>query len=233
MILRKWGVKLSLLILRNKALFIVLLFLIIVLVFILVSINIFGMAFRKLGFPPEYSIYFLFLSLLGSYVNIPIKKVISRVPITSGRKFDFHLSGNMDLSAEVKGNTLIAINMGGAVIPLLMSGFLFTMVSLVEVLIGILVMTVIIHKIAKPVQGSGIVIHALLPPIIAAAVALIISPHDAPIIAYISGTLGCLIGVDILNFKKILDLGVPVVSIGGAGTFDAIFLTGIISVLLA
>ncbi len=114
-----------------------------------------------------------------------------------------------------------------------MSGFLSMMVSMVEVLIGILVMTVIIHKVAKPVKDSGIAIHALLPPILAAAVALMISPQDAPIIAYISGTLGCLIGVDILNFKKIPDLGVPVVSIGGAGTFDAIFLTGIISVLLA
>lgn len=217
--------------LKNKASLIALFF-IIVFVFILISINLFGIAFKKLGFPPEYSIYFIFLSLLGGYANIPIKRVISRVPITPDLKFDCRCR-NADLPAEIKRSTLIAINMGGAVIPVLMSGFLFTMVSIIEVLIGIIVVAVIIHKIAKPVKGSGIAIHALFPPVLAAAVALMISPHNAPIIAYISGTLGCLIGIDILNFKKIPDLGVPVVSVGGAGTFDAIFLTGIISVLLA
>jgi uncharacterized membrane protein len=218
---------------RVKASFIALLFLTLVVVFILVSLNIFGTAFRKLGFPPEYSVYFLFLSLLGSYLNFPIKKVMSRVPVISGKGSDFHWSGYAASSLEVEQSTSIAVNLGGAVIPVIMSVFLSTMVSLVDALIGILTMTIIIHKIARPVKGSGIAIHALLPPFLAAAVALIISPQDAPIIAYVSGTLGCLIGVDILNLKKFPDMGMKVVSIGGAGTFDAIFLTGIISVLLA
>ena len=213
---------------RIKASFIVLLFLLLVVLFVLISINIFGMAFRKLGFPPEYSVYFLFLSLLGSYVNVPIKKVVSHVPAITGQGFH---SSSYASSLDVERGT--AINLGGAVIPVIMSLFLSTMVSLVDVLIGILVMTIIIHKIARPVKGSGIAIHALYPPLLAAALALIISPQNAPIIAYISGTLGCLIGVDILNLKKIPDLGMKVVSIGGAGTFDTIFLTGIISVLLA
>ena len=206
-------------------------FIILVLVFIFISLNIFGTAFRKLGFPPEYSVYFLFLSLPCSYVNIPIKKVRSRVSVISDKASETLKSG---LSASsLKMYTTIAINLGGAVIPIIMSVFLSTMVNLVEILSGILVMTIIIHKIARPVKGSGIAIHALLPPILAAFVAIIISPQNAPVIAYISGTVGCILGIDILNLKKIPDLGVPLVSIGGAGTFDAIFLTGIISVLLA
>ncbi len=217
---------------RIKASFIVLLFLILVVLLILVSINISGMAFRKLGFPPEYSVYFLFLSLLGSYVNFPIKKLVSRVPVITDKGSNFHWSSYAS-SLEVERSIFIAVNLGGAVIPVVMSVFLSTMVSLVDVLIGIVVMTIVIHRIARPVKGSGISVHVLLPPFLAAALALIISPQEAPIIAYISGTLGCLIGVDILNLKKIPDLGIKVVSIGGAGTFDAIFLTGIISVLLA
>jgi uncharacterized membrane protein len=191
------------------------------------------MAFRKLGFPPEYSIYFLFLSLLGSYVNIPIKKVMPHVPIISGQRINFHRFSYASSSFKVEQSTVIAINLGGAIIPVVMSGFLSTTVSLVDVMIGVLIVTVLIHRIARPMKGSGIAIHALIPPLLAAATALMISPQNTPIIAYISGTLGCLIGVDILNLKKIPDLGVPVVSIGGAGTFDAVFLTGIISVLLA
>ena len=197
---------------RIRVSFIALLFLMLVVLFILISINVFGITFRKLGFPPQYSVYFLFLSLLCSYVNIPIKKII---PV------------------EIKRSTSITVNLGGAVIPIVMSVFLITIVSPVEASIGILVMTIIIHKMARPVKGSGIAIHALIPPILAAFVALIISPRDAPIIAYISGTLGCLIGIDILNIRKIPDLSMKMISIGGAGTFDAIFLTGIISVLLA
>jgi uncharacterized membrane protein len=218
---------------RIKVSFMALLFLMLVTLFILISINIFGMAFRKIGFPPEYSVYFLFLSLLGSYVNFPVKKVMSRTPVIPGKGSNFHWSGYEASSLEGEQRTFIAVNLGGAVIPVVMSVFLSTMVNLVDVLIGVLVMTIIIHKITRPVKGSGIAIHVMLPPFLAAAVALIISPQDAPIIAYISGTLGCLIGVDILNLKKIPYLGAPVASIGGAGTFDAIFLTGIISVLLA
>ncbi|VVB88081.1 Uncharacterised protein [uncultured archaeon] len=218
---------------RIKASIIVLLFFLLVVLFILISINLFGMAFRKLGFPPEYSIYFLFFSLLGGYVNIPVKKVISRVPVISGQKIDYLFFSYTSSPKEIKDNTIIAINLGGAVIPVIMSVFLSIKVSLVDALIGILVMTILIHKMARPKKGSGIAIHALLPPILATAMALIISPQNAPVIAYVSGTLGCLIGIDILNLKRIPEMGVPVVSIGGAGTFDAIFLTGIISVLLA
>jgi uncharacterized membrane protein len=52
-------------------------------------------------------------------------------------------------------------------------------------------------------------------------------------VAYISGTLGVLIGADLLHLRHLAALRSPVVSIGGAGTFDGIFLTGIIAVLLA
>jgi uncharacterized membrane protein len=54
----------------------------------------------------------------------------------------------------------------------------------------------------------------------------------APALAYISGVIGVLLGADLLNLRKVTKLGAPMMSIGGAGTFDGIFLTGIISVLL-
>jgi uncharacterized membrane protein len=45
--------------------------------------------------------------------------------------------------------------------------------------------------------------------------------------------LGTLIGADLLNLGKIQGLGAPVASIGGAGTFDGIFMTAVLAVLLA
>jgi uncharacterized membrane protein len=38
---------------------------------------------------------------------------------------------------------------------------------------------------------------------------------------------------DLLNLGKFTGLGAPVASIGGAGTFDGILLTGILAVLIA
>jgi uncharacterized membrane protein len=52
-------------------------------------------------------------------------------------------------------------------------------------------------------------------------------------VAYIAGTLGTLIGADLFNLNKVRGLGAPVAAIGAAGTFDGIFLTGIIAALLA
>ena len=51
-------------------------------------------------------------------------------------------------------------------------------------------------------------------------------------LAYVSGVLGTLIGADLTNLGAIKKIGAPVASIGGAGTFDGVFLSGIIAVLL-
>ena len=66
-----------------------------------------------------------------------------------------------------------------------------------------------------------------------AIAAALLSREDAAPLAYIAGGLGTLIGADLTNLDKVRGLGAPVASIGGAGTFDGIFLTGILAVLLA
>ena len=88
------------------------------------------------------------------------------------------------------------------------------------------------HRLARPVPGVGIAIPLFVPPLVAAATGLLLAPDHAPALAYIAGTMGCLIGADLLNLHRLPGLGAPVASIGGAGTFDGIFFTGIIAVLL-
>jgi Protein of unknown function (DUF1614) len=51
--------------------------------------------------------------------------------------------------------------------------------------------------------------------------------------AYTRIGLGTLIGADLLNLDKVQGLGAPMASIGGAGTFDGIFLTGVLAALIA
>ena len=81
--------------------------------------------------------------------------------------------------------------------------------------------------------GLGIAVPVFVPALVTAVVAFLLSREYAPPLAYISGSLGTLIGADLTNLDKVAGLGAPVASIGGAGTFDGIFLTGIVAVLLA
>ena len=80
----------------------------------------------------------------------------------------------------------------------------------------------------------GIAVPGLIPPLVAALGAWLLCPQAfrAPC-AYIACTMGTLIGADLLHLEDITRMGAPVASIGGAGTFDAIFLGGIIAVLLS
>jgi uncharacterized membrane protein len=100
-------------------------------------------------------------------------------------------------------------------------------------LVAIAAVSLVTYLLARPVRGLGIAVPVLVPPVAAAAAALVLDPHATAAVAYAAGSLGTLIGADLLNLPKIGALGAPVVSIGGAGTFDGVFLSGILAVLIA
>jgi uncharacterized membrane protein len=130
--------------------------------------------------------------------------------------------------------TVIAVNVGGAVIPTLMSLYLLGKRGLwLNGAIATAVVAIVLHWLANPVPGIGIAVPVFLPAVVTAIVALLLSRENAAPLAYIAGSLGTLIGADLTNLDKVRGLGAPVASIGGAGTFDGIFLTGILAVLLA
>jgi uncharacterized membrane protein len=130
--------------------------------------------------------------------------------------------------------TVIAINLGGAVIPVLLSIYLILKLGMVlRTLLGVAIVSLVVYATARPLRGVGIAVPMFVPPFAAASTALFLSPDSTPVIAYVAGTLGTLIGADVMNLTKLRGLGAPVASIGGAGTFDGIFLAGIIAVLLA
>jgi uncharacterized membrane protein len=130
--------------------------------------------------------------------------------------------------------TVIAVNVGGAIIPGVLSLYLLVKHDLwIRGVIATAVVAAIVHMLATPVEGVGIAVPIFVPPIVTAIVAVVLARRHAAPLAYISGSLGTLIGADLLNLGAVQGLGAPVASIGGAGTFDGIFLTGILAVLLA
>jgi len=126
------------------------------------------------------------------------------------------------------------VNVGGAVIPLIVSIHLLAAHTglLLVATVGSFITAILVHFMARKVRGVGIVTPALLPPVAAALIAYLLAPGSPAIVAYVSGTLGALIGADLTNLRGITKLGAPIASIGGAGTFDGVFLTGLVAVLL-
>lgn len=198
-----------------------------------ILVGVLGYAYRSMGISRHYIFALLLLSLLGSYINIPVAqlpahKILSGVEVT-------HYGIHYVVPAVIDWpGTIIAVNLGGAVIPAFLSLYLLVKNKLyIRGVVGIAIITAISYLMATPIKGTGIAEPFFIPPIATAIVATLLSWRRAPPLAYISGSLGTLIGADILNLPKVQALDVPIASIGGAGTFDGIFLTGIIAVLLA
>ncbi|TQD28315.1 DUF1614 domain-containing protein [Methanolobus vulcani] len=219
----------------------------IILAFVLafsISVLFYGLvssAFSKIGFSWNDALILLLASLIGSSINIPLKTIETKVPIENSKYVKiFGVSYRVPFKETHKTRTTIAINVGGALIPTIVSVYLLGLFpgSAIEVLYATLMVAIITKAVARPVRGVGIVSPALLPPIAAAMSSILVVSitgiqHDLIFaVAYISGTLGTLIGADLLNMRAITKLGAPVVSIGGAGTFDGVFLAGVIAVLL-
>jgi uncharacterized membrane protein len=202
----------------------------------LIFIGAVGVAFEEVGFSVFTTAFILIATLAGSYVNIPLMKLKSTIPIVREEFVSFF--GMVYRIPEVEyGETMttIAVNLGGALIPSFVSFYLLWKSPSVALyaLAGVAVVAVVTHVVARPVKGVGIVTPAFVPPIAAIILAYLL-PSGAPkIVAYVSGVLGTLIGGDLSNLGAIPDLGAPVASIGGAGTFDGVFLSGIIAVLFA
>ncbi len=190
-------------------------------------------AYEKIGINRRYLFALLVLSLLGSYVNIPVAQLPAEQVLSHG-EIPFFGMRYVIPRVDEWPRTVIAINLGGAIIPTLLSVYLLLKNGIDgRSALAVLLVTAVVYWMARPVPGVGIAVPIFVPPLVAAAAALLLAQQSAPALAYVAGTMGTLVGADLLNLGRLQDLGAPIVSIGGAGTFDGIFLTGIIAVLLA
>jgi uncharacterized membrane protein len=202
------------------------------LLLIFVQLGILRYAYTRLGVSSGTAFLLLLGSLIGSYINIPVWQLTERGVV--GREVAYRgMRYVMPILVDWPG-TVIAVNVGGAVIPTLLSVYLLEKNRAWGAgLLAIFCVGLICHMVATPVAGVGVEIPIFVPPLAAAIVALSISWRHAAPLAYAGGSLGTLVGADLLNLNRIAELGAPVASIGGAGTFDGIFLAGIIAVLIA
>jgi uncharacterized membrane protein len=200
---------------------------------LLLQIGLLNTAYRRLGLEPRVAMLVLLASLIGSYVNIPIAQLPKAQVVREAIVDWFGMPYSVPQVVDWPG-TIIAINVGGALIPMLLSLYLVIHDRiLVPGAIATAVVAAIVHHLATPIPGVGISVPILAPPLVAALTAVVLSRRYVAPLAYVGGSLGVLIGADLTNLDQLQTLGAPVASIGGAGTFDGVFLTGIVAVLLS
>lgn len=198
-----------------------------------VQVGLLSIAFHKLGLSPQAAYLLLITSLMGSVINLPLFKLHHD---KEGDISRYHSPlFPAPLLPEHKGFTLVAVNVGGCLIPLSFSFYLFnnTEITLLQSLQVISFVTFISYLFSRPIRGLGIGMPILIAPLSAAIIAIGVAPALSAPLAYIGGTIGVLLGADLFRLKDIRKMGPPIAAIGGAGTFDGIFITGIVAVLLA
>jgi uncharacterized membrane protein len=199
--------------------------------------QIMGLALIKLRLDPQVAMLIILGIILGSMVNIPLTRFVRHEDVVV---HPFPLFGFRNiLPHRIQRETIIAVNLGGCIIPTMVAAykiwqlFLDSWTSIFIVALAVAINTAVCYRLAKPVEGIGIAMPALVPPMVAVLTALLLAPHDAPPVAFIAGVLGPLLGADILHLREIPRIATGMASIGGAGTFDGIVLSGILAAYLA
>lgn len=199
----------------------------------LVALRLLRYASETMRISESSLILILALSLLGSFINIPIAYLPGHRTVVAGEISLYGMTYVVPVMREM-GATVIAVNVGGAVIPILLSVYLLVKHHLyLLAAVGTVFVAAVCHFLARPVPGFGIALPIFVPAIATAIIAIALSRRRAAPLAYVSGSFGTLIGADLLNLGSVRALGAPIASIGGAGTFDGIFLTGLLALLYA
>ncbi|MFV8835495.1 DUF1614 domain-containing protein [Aquisalimonas sp.] len=176
----------------------------------------------------------LFSCVAGSLINMPLFQMQADTDVRPDRP-PAAMPWLQRMQHPFNGRTVVAINLGGAIIPVAFSLYLLATqpLPLAPVVLAVAGQSAVCYLFSRPIPGLGIAMPVLVAPITAAVLAVMLGGDLSAPLAYIAGTLGVLIGADLLRVNNIRELGVPVASIGGAGTFDGVFITGIVAVLLA
>ena len=186
-----------------------------------------------LGISPGSVILVLFVSLFGSSVDIPIAK-LGHGAFVAARETGFLGAAYRHPHSLNSSEVVLAVNLGGAVTPTLLSLYLLIRHGVwLRGMFAALLVAVLCHALAEPIRGAGISLPISVASVAATLIALLVGWRHAPPLAYAGGSLGVFIGADLANIEQMRGLGAPLLSIGGGGVFDGIFIAGAAAMLLA
>src|SRR5262249_35435363 len=136
-------------------------------------------AYESLGVSSNTAIFLLFATLIGSFFNIPVTELSPERAISHHHVDFFGMRYAVPVVSHWKG-TVVAVNVGGAVIPTLMSIYLLIKCELwVKGLVATAIVALVIHWMAEPIPGLGIAVPVFMPVVVTAIVAMILSRQDS------------------------------------------------------
>ncbi len=199
-------------------------------------------ALERLHLSPTAALLTVMGIFIGSLLNIPVYR------IERDEWQPVYVMGPLGLGLlsrqfqRVRQETIIAVNVGGCVIPCLLVVWELQHVALwgTDAVLRTLAVTAVnvavCYAVARPVPGIGIMMPGFVSPLVAVSASWLIMvglPDVRVAAAFIAGVLGPLIGADLLHLRDIRTIATGMLSIGGAGTFDGIVLSGIFAAVLA
>jgi uncharacterized membrane protein len=194
----------------------------------------------KLHISQPVAVQLVIAIVLGGFINIPITRVAHTEELAANPLAMYGLDQFFPRLRRQRRETVIAVNVGGCLIPLGIVAYQLSHLAgqgpnlLLKTGIATALTIFVCYLLARPVPGLGIAMPGFVPPIVSALAAYLLAADFAPPVAFVAGVLGPLIGADLLHLRDIGRIATTgVASIGGAGTFDGIVLSGILSAYLA
>lgn len=182
--------------------------------------------------------------LFGSFINIPIARIPREEEVVVPM---LEPVGGWQLFPRLvrqRAETIVAVNVGGCIVPLLLSIRMLRFAvdagpsAWSVLLLGVAANTLICYRFARVIPNLGIVLPTFIAPLIALAAAYLglgdasWDAVRAPV-AFVIGVCGPLLGADLLHWKDFHKLATGMISIGGAGTWDGIVLSGLVAAFFA
>ena len=128
--------------------------LLLAIILVAIELRVLRYAYEKVGLTRRSAMMVVLLSLFGSYVNIPIAE-LSPEPVVSNEVVEF--AGVRYIIPEVEQwpRTILAVNVGGAIVPTFVSIYLLVRNRLFfRGLIATALVTAVVHQLAQPVRGA-------------------------------------------------------------------------------
>ncbi len=212
----------------------------------IVFVNALHAALSRLHLHPAVAVLAVIGMFVGSMINVPVRRIPrdeEQPEIVLGL---LHYGMMAPQFRHVRRESVLAVNVGGCVIPSILAAWQMRHVSregtgpFAGLAIVSAVNIAVCYYAARPAPGIGIIMPAFLSPLVAVGLTWIVcgrvehvgEANLAPI-AFTAGVLGPLVGADLLHLKDALRAPLGMMSIGGAGTFDGIVLSGVLAALLA
>jgi uncharacterized membrane protein len=130
---------------------------------VLIQLGVLRYAYMRLGISSGAALLLLLASLIGSYFNIPVAYLPEQRVLAQQEIYFFGMRYVVPFVAQWPG-TLIAVNVGGAVIPTMVSIYLLAKNRLwVKAALATAVVAAVCYWLSRPIPGLGIAEPVIAP----------------------------------------------------------------------